>query len=150
MDLKYIKINSFNDIIKIKPSKIFTDLFSKNISEIYYIINTNNDYNIEMKVNFGEDTSNYLNIVHGGSMGILAENLSNIFLYYFTKNKYNTKDINIIYKRQVYLEREYTLKIKIEKIKFKTVFLQFDLYNKNNECATTITVIKEKIPLTKI
>ena len=56
-------------------------------------------------------------------MALLFENITHMILFYLTKNTFYIKDINILYKRQVLLNTEYTLEIKIEKIKCKTVFI---------------------------
>ena len=74
-----------------------------------------------------------------------------MILFYLTKNIYNTKDINILYKRQVLLNEEYTLKVKIEKLKYKTVFIHCNLYkNKNKEESTEANIITEKEIINKI
>ena len=75
-----------------------------------------------------------------------------MILFYLTKNIYNTKDINIIYKRQILLNIEYTLKIKIEKIKYKTLFIHCNLYKTNliNEETAEANIIIEKEIINKI
>ena len=75
-----------------------------------------------------------------------------MILFYLTKNIYYTKDINIIYKRQVLLNIEYTLKVKIEKIKYKTLFIHCNLYKtqSNNEESTECNIIVEKEIKSKI
>ena len=94
---------------------------------------------------------NYFNIVHGGSIAILFENIVHMLLFHLTKNIYNTKDINILYKRQVSLNIEYELEIKIEKIKYKTVFIHCRLYKKQNkEESTEANIIAEKEIINKI
>ena len=130
---------------------IFFNLFKDSIKNI--IINKEKDDPIYLFVNiiFNKNTSNYFNIVHGGSIALLFENIVHMFLFYLTKNIYNTKDINILYKRQVLLNEEYTLKIKIEKLKYKTVFIHCNLYkNKNNEESTEANIIAEKEIINKI
>ena len=74
-----------------------------------------------------------------------------MLLFHLTKSIYNTKDINILYKRQVLLNIEYTLEIKIEKIKYKTVFIHCNLYkNKEKEESTEANIIAEKEVKNKI
>ena len=74
-----------------------------------------------------------------------------MLLFHLTKNIYNTKDINILYKRQVSLNIEYELEIKIEKIKYKTVFIHCRLYKKQNkEESTEANIISEKEIINKI
>ena len=100
---------------------------------------------------FNKNTSNYFDIVHGGSIALLFENISHVILFYLTKKIYNTKDINILYKRQVLLNIEYILKVKIEKLKYKTVFIHCNLYKKeNNEESTEANIIAEKEIINKI
>jgi acyl-CoA thioesterase FadM len=90
--------------------------------------------------------------VHGGSVALLFENIIHMILFYLTKNIYNTKDINIIYKRQVLLNVDYTLKIKIEKIKYKTIFIHCNLFKSknNNEESAEANIIVEKEIINKI
>ncbi len=74
-----------------------------------------------------------------------------MLLFHLTNNIYNTKDINILYKRQVLLNIEYIFQIKIEKIKFKTVFIHCNLYKKENkEESTEANIIAEKEIIDKI
>ena len=59
--------------------------------------------------------------------------------------------VNILYKRQVLLNIEYTLEIKIEKIKYKTIFIHCSLYKKQNkEESTEANIIAEKEIINKI
>ena len=117
------------------------------------IINKENNDPIFIFINiiFNKNTANYFNIVHGGSIAILFENIVHMLLFHLTKNIYNTKDINILYKRQVSLNIEYELEIKIEKIKYKTVFIHCRLYKKQNkEESTEANIIAEKEIINKI
>ena len=100
---------------------------------------------------FNKNTANYFNIVHGGSIAILFENIVHMILFHLTKNIYNTKDINILYKRQVLLNTEYIMEIKVEKIKYKTVFIHCRLYKQQNkEESTEANIISEKEIINKI
>ena len=121
---KEININNFFLISSQVYSGFFKDLFKNCINKI--IIKNEKDDDpcyIFINIIFDKNTANYFNIVHGGSIALLFENIIHMILFYLTKNIYNTKDINIIYKRQILLNIEYTLKIKIEKIKYKTLFI---------------------------
>ena len=132
-------------------SDFFINLFKNDIKNI--IINKEKDDPIFICVNiiFNKNTANYFNIVHGGSIAILFENIVHMILFHLTKNIYNTKDINILYKRQVLLNIEYELEIKIEKIKYKTVFIHCRLYKKQNkEESTEANIIAEKEIINKI
>ena len=71
-----------------------------------------------------------------------------MILFFLTKNIYNSKDINIIYKRQVLLNVEYSLKVKIKKIKYKTVFIHCNLYKtdiKDEESAEANIIVEKEI-----
>ena len=146
-----VDINKFFDINSSISSDFFNNLFKDSIKNI--LINKEKEDPIYIFINiiFNKNTSNYFDIVHGGSIALLFENIVHMILFYLTKNIYNTKDINILYKRQVLLNEEYTLKIKIEKLKYKTVFIHCNLYkNKNNEQSTEANIIAEKEIINKI
>ena len=133
-------------------SEYFNNLFKDSIKKIIIRNNKEDPCFIYINIIFNNNTANYFNIVHGGSIALLFENITHMILFYLTKNIYNTKDINIIYKRQVLLNIEYTLKIKIEKIKYKTLFIHFNLYKTNNinEESTEASLIVEKEIINKI
>ena len=146
-----VDINKFFDINSSISSDFFNNLFKDSIKNI--LINKEKEDPIYIFINiiFNKNTSNYFNIVHGGSIALLFENIVHMILFYLTKNIYNTKDINILYKRQVLLNEEYTLKVKIEKLKYKTVFIHCNLYkNKNKEESTEANIITEKEIINKI
>ena len=146
-----IDINNFFYISSSISSDFFNNLFKDSIKNI--LINKEKEDPIYIFINiiFNKNTSNYFDIVHGGSIALLFENIVHMILFYLTKNIYNTKDINILYKRQVLLNEEYTLKIKIEKLKYKTVFIHCNLYkNKNKEESTEANIITEKEIINKI
>ena len=146
-----IDINKFLNINSSISSDFFNNLFKDSIKNI--IINKEKEDPVFIFINiiFNKNTSNYFDIVHGGSIALLFENISHVILFYLTKKIYNTKDINILYKRQVLLNIEYILKVKIEKIKYKTVFIHCNLYKKeNNEESTEANIIAEKEIINKI
>ena len=146
-----IDINKFLIINSSISSDFFNNLFKESIKNI--IINKEKEDPVFIFINiiFNKNTSNYFDIVHGGSIALLFENISHVILFYLTKKTYNTKDINILYKRQVLLNIEYILKVKIEKIKYKTVFIHCNLYKKeNNEESTEANIIAEKEIINKI
>ena len=146
-----IDINKFLIINSSISSDFFNNLFKDSIKNI--IINKEKEDPVFIFINiiFNKNTSNYFDIVHGGSIALLFENISHVILFYLTKKTYNTKDINILYKRQVLLNIEYILKVKIEKIKYKTVFIHCNLYKKeNNEESTEANIIAEKEIINKI
>ena len=121
---KEININNFFLISSQVYSGFFKDLFKNCINKI--IIKNEKDDDpcyIFINIIFDKNTANYFNIVHGGSIALLFENIIHMILFYLTKNIYNTKDINIIFKRKILLNIEYTLKIKIEKIKYNNLFI---------------------------
>ena len=133
-------------------SEYFNNLFKESIKKIIIRNNKEDPCYIYINIIFNKNTANYFNIVHGGSIALLFENITHMILFYLNKNIYNTKDINIIYKRQVLLNIEYTLKIKIEKIKYKTLFIHCNLYKANNinEESTEANIIVEKEIINKI
>ena len=146
-----IDINKFLNINSSISSDFFNNLFKDSIKNI--IINKEKEDPVFVFINiiFNKNTSNYFDIVHGGSIALLFENISHVILFYLTKKIYNTKDINILYKRQVLLNIEYILKVKIEKLKYKTVFIHCNLYKKeNNEESTEANIIAEKEIINKI
>lgn len=149
---KSIDINKFFLTCSHISSSFFNDLFKDSFNKIIIKNNKEESCFIYINLKFKENTANYFNIVHGGSVALLFENITHMILFYLTKNTYNTKDINIIYKRQVLLNVEYTLKIKIEKIKYKTVFIHCNLYktNSNYEESTEANIIAEKEIINKI
>ena len=146
-----IDVNQFFKIDSNISSDFFLNLFKDSIKNI--IINKEKEDPIFIFINliFNKNTANYFDIVHGGSIALLFENIVHMLLFHLTKNMYNTKDINILYKRQVLLNVEYTLKVKIEKIKYKTVFIHCNLYKKlNKEESTEANIIAEKEITNKI
>ena len=147
-----ININKFFLICSHISSSFFDVLFKDSIKKIIIKNEKDDPCFIYINLIFRANTANYFNIVHGGSVALLFENVTHMILFYLTKNTYNTKDINIIYKRQVLLNIEYTLIIKIEKIKYKTVFIHCNLYKINPyyEESTEANIIAEKGIINKI
>ena len=147
-----IDINRFFIIAAQVSSDFFNNLFKEAINKIIIKNEKEDPCYIFINIIFNQNTANYFNIVHGGSVALLYENIVHMILFYLTKNTYNTKDINIIYKRQVLLNVEYTLKIKIEKIKYKTIFIHCNLFKskQNNEESSEANIIVEKEITNKI
>ena len=146
-----IDVNKFFNISSNVSSDFFNNLFKDSIKTIIIKKEKEDPFFIFINLIFNKNTANYFNIVHGGSIGLLFENITHMLLFYLTKNTYNTKDINILYKRQVLLNIEYTLQIKFEKIKFKTVFIHCNLYKESNkEESTEANIIAEKEIINKI
>ena len=146
-----IDVNKFFNLYSNVTSDFFINLFKDSIKNIS--INKEKDDPIFIIINliFNKNTANYFNIVHGGSIAILFENIVHMILFHLTKNIYNTKDINILYKRQVLLNTEYIMEIKVEKIKYKTVFIHCRLYKQQNkEESTEANIISEKEIINKI
>ena len=106
-----LKIKNFLE----KNSQIFSEFFKiyfiDNISYINIIKLKNENFLIECKFNLNYNFANFLNIIHGGSIVILFENLSNFFLFYITNNKYKTIDINLTYKCPLKIDKNYNLKM---------------------------------------
>ena len=146
-----IDVNKFFKISSNVSSDFFNNLFKDSIKTIIIKKEKEDPFFIFINLIFNKNTANYFNIVHGGSIGLLFENITHMLLFYLTKNTYNTKDINILYKRQVLLNIEYILQIKFEKIKFKTVFIHCNLYKESNkEESTEANIIAEKEIINKI
>ena len=146
-----IDVNKFFNLYSNVTSDFFINLFKDSIKNI--TINKEKDDPIFIFINliFNKNTANYFNIVHGGSIAILFENIVHMILFHLTKNIYSTKDINILYKRQVLLNTEYIMEIKVEKIKYKTVFIHCRLYKQQNkEESTEANIISEKEIINKI
>ena len=148
---EFIDINKFFNTYSNVSSEFFINLFKDSIKKILIKKEKEDPIFIFVNIIFNKNTANYFNIVHGGSIALLFENIVHMLLFHLTKNIYNTKDINILYKRQVLLNIEYTLEIKIEKIKYKTVFIHCNLYkNKEKEESTEANIIAEKEVKNKI
>ena len=146
-----IDINKFFNTYSNVSSEFFINLFKDSIKKILIKKEKEDPIFIFVNIIFNKNTANYFNIVHGGSIALLFENIVHMLLFHLTKSIYNTKDINILYKRQVLLNIEYTLEIKIEKIKYKTVFIHCNLYkNKEKEESTEANIIAEKEVINKI
>ena len=147
----FIDINKFFNTYSNVSSEFFINLFKDSIKKILIKKEKEDPIFIFVNIIFNKNTANYFNIVHGGSIALLFENIVHMLLFHLTKSIYNTKDINILYKRQVLLNIEYTLEIKIEKIKYKTVFIHCNLYkNKEKEESTEANIIAEKEVINKI
>ena len=148
---EFIDINKFLNTYSNVSSEFFINLFKDSIKKILIKKEKEDPIFIFVNIIFNKNTANYFNIVHGGSIALLFENIVHMLLFHLTKSIYNTKDINILYKRQVLLNIEYTLEIKIEKIKYKTVFIHCNLYkNKEKEESTEANIIAEKEVINKI
>ena len=148
---EFIDINKFFNTYSNVSSDFFINLFKDSIKKILIKKEKEDPIFIFVNIIFNKNTANYFNIVHGGSIALLFENIVHMLLFHLTKNIYNTKDINILYKRQVLLNIEYTLEIKIEKIKYKTIFIHCNLYkNKEKEESTEANIIAEKEVKNKI
>ena len=148
---EFIDINKFFNTYSNVSSEFFINLFKDSIKKILIKKEKEDPIFIFVNIIFNKNTANYFNIVHGGSIALLFENIVHMLLFHLTKSIYNTKDINILYKRQVLLNIEYTLEIKIEKIKYKTVFIHCNLYkNKEKEESTEANIIAEKEVINKI
>ena len=147
----FIDINKFFNTYSNVSSEFFINLFKDSIKKILIKKEKEDPIFIFVNIIFNKNTANYFNIVHGGSIALLFENIVHMLLFHLTKSIYNTKDINILYKRQVLLNIEYSLEIKIEKIKYKTVFIHCNLYkNKEKEESTEANIIAEKEVKNKI
>ena len=89
-----IDVNKFFINCSNVSSDFFINLFKNDIKNI--IINKEKDDPIFICVNiiFNKNTANYFNIVHGGSIALLFENIVHMLLFHLTNNIYNTKDIS--------------------------------------------------------
>ena len=86
--------------ISITSSPFIKALLQSSNNNPQYILNSVHIYSLTTNANEPQKTvftfdvifpnkfSNFLNIVHGGSISILSDNLSNMCLYYLTKSKY--------------------------------------------------------------
>ena len=137
-----------------KNSQIFSEFFKIFFIEKILFIKIsklkNENFLIKCKFNLNFNFANFLNIIHGGAIAILFENLSNFFLFYITNNKYKTIDMNLTYKSPLKIDKIYNLKMEIEKIKFKSVFINCLIYDEKQNKYTTSIIIKEIIPKLKL
>lgn len=130
-------------------SQFFLEKFTKMIQSVSKSLN-NDTTLFEFEIIFDEKTSNFLNIVHGGGISIICENLSNICLFELNKSKYQTLEISITYKYQAKMYQKYILRIKIEKYKYKTVYITCSIiHSQNNNEVATVNIIKSMVPTSK-
>ena len=101
-------------------------------------------------IQFDEKCANFLNIVHGGSIAILRDNVTNMCLYEIAKSRYKTLDINLSYKYQTLLNVKYKFEVTIEKIKYKTVFITCSIKDNTNKEYVSVNIIKSLIPTSKL
>ena len=83
-----IDVNKFLLIGSQVSSLFFNNLFKESINKI-----TIKNYNEDpcyffINIIFNHNTANYFNIVHGGSIALLYENIIHMILFYLTKNLY--------------------------------------------------------------
>jgi hypothetical protein len=71
------------------------NLFKDSIKKILIKKEKEDPIFIFVNIIFNKNTANYFNIVHGGSIALLFENIVHMLLFHLTKSIYNTKDINI-------------------------------------------------------
>ena len=149
--------------ISITSSPFIKELLQSSNNNSPYILNSVHIYSLTTNTNKPQKTvftfdvtfpnkfSNFLNIVHGGSISILSDNLSNMCLYYLTKSKYSTLDITLTYKSKMILNKPYTIQIIIEKQTYKTVFITCNFINDElNENCVNVILIKSLKPLSKM
>lgn len=143
--LNFIKDNS----IYTSSSFVF-DMLKKIIQSIDKKWNNNDIIVFYFDIIFDEKCANFLNIVHGGSIAILCDNVTNMCLYEVAKSNYKTLDINLSYKYQTLLNVKYKLEIRIEKIKYKTVFVSCAIKDNTNKEYVSVNIIKSLIPTSKL
>lgn len=128
------------DIFIEQARQIASGFFIDNFTKVIQSIRTSFDISrketpsklkASIEVYFDDSTANFLNIVHGGSIAILFENIINVLLYYFTKKSYVTISSKITYKSQIYLNTKYLITTEIDKLQFKTVFIEGTITEQN-------------------
>ena len=137
-------------IYKAILSPFFLSLFSSEILQIIPICLEEQTKVFKIKVKFSEKSVNFLNIVHGGSIAILIENLTQMLLFMINGCNYRNLDVNFIYKRPLTLDKKYNINVKIEKIRYKTVFINVEIMDDCGEEYDRVIMIKEKINDNKI
>lgn len=139
--IPYSKISSYEGVC---VCPFFKNVFDSIIPSSITLERKPNRLVFECTVNFSEKYSNFLNIVHGGSITVLFDNMSSMFLYFYNSYNYHTIENSIIYISQTKINTDYKLIVSIEKPNHKTVFIECSLLdsNKNETCKSII--IKEK------
>ena len=144
----------FEKFIKEKSHLVCSKFFIENFLDFYIIkgIEKINDNEIQFEFQFipNEKYANFLNIVHGGSITLTFDNLTNLCLYYITNSFYRNISFSIIYKNQVLLNEKYTIKLLLERLKFKTIFITCILLNEKKLKCIEAQIIKEKKLINKM
>ncbi len=139
---------NFEKFIKEKSHLVCSKFFIENFIDFYILkgIEKKNDNETQFEFEFipNEKYANFLNIVHGGAISLTFDNLTNLCLYYITNSLYRNISFSIIYKNQVLLNEKYTIKILLERLKFKTIFITCILFNEKKIKCIETQIIKEK------
>jgi hypothetical protein len=142
LELKIFKDNFFEN-----QSNFFKEIFSDFVRSIEIRKNKLNPNKIEFLANiiFDSKSSNLFGITHGGGIVTVIESLSDISLKYLFDIDCYTTDSNINFLRPTNLNEEYSLLFKIEKMGFKSYYIDVCLNNKKGELNVHASLIKNKM-----
>ncbi len=96
-----------------------------------------------------ERCANPLQIVHGGALATLIENLATSSLFYFSNVRYKTLDISINYKNQVPLNKMMQIWVNCQKVGSNTSFVEVQVKGKDEGVCTQASIIKSKVNSSK-
>jgi hypothetical protein len=146
--------NNFEKFIKEKSHFVCSKFFIEKFIDFFFFEGFEKINESEIKFEFkfkpNQQFANFLNIVHGGSISLTFDNLANLCLYYITNNIYRNINFSILYKNQVLLNETYTVKIILERIKYKTIFITCILLNEKKIKCIEAQIIKEKKMINKL
>ena len=141
---KIISKEEFQSEFINNQSSFFNHYYIKLIDNIIIESYTPKESIVTFDIKFDENSSNPMNITHGGTIAILIHNMTSIFIYNFTKKLYSLKDLSINYMQQVELNLNVKVIMKFYKLGDSTIFANVEIYQKNKLCVTSV-LIKNKI-----
>ncbi len=130
-------------------SPYFKNIFSNYFRNIKFVKVNNQNAIFYFDLVIDERCANPLNIVHGGALATLIENLSTVSLFYLCKIVYKTIDISINYKNQVPLNKPIIIVVNCQKAGANTSFVEVEIMGNEGEVSTHSSLIKNKKEKTK-
>ena len=126
-------------------SPYFIEIFSNYFTKVLLMKENNQDGKFIFELKIDEKCANPLQIVHGGALATLIENLSSVSLYYLCKMRYRTLDISINYKNQVPLDKPMQIVVTCQKVGSNTSFVEVEIKDQSENVCTQASLIKSKI-----
>lgn len=140
LDLNLIKEECFKML-----SPYFNNIFSSYFTKVSILRKNNQDGILVFELIIDEKCANPLQIVHGGALATLIENLSSVSLFYLCKMRYRTLDISINYKNQVPLDKPMLVVVNCQKVGSNTSFVEVEVKDELENICTQASLIKSKI-----